>query len=531
MVTSRMPNIQGDDFLQTYQLQRALLRARQGDGKADWAKALMQQGASTAPVRSPVEGLARMLSAGVGGYFAGQAGREGEASEQEMMARMIGERDQTRQAETAQLAQAGVPGFSMPMPQPAPGEAIPVPVAPAGGADVVMPPGMPQAPPQPPARPVDAELIAALSGLAGQGNRTAAGVLPGMQFQYQDAQMREREQRQEAAAAAREARMAATANRETFSAPTTLAGPDGRPVLVQIGNRGTVRPIEGYQPPQEAPVGAFAGTSTEAQALNILLNPNADPASPAYAVAFQKLYGPRMVQQQDGTVITMQPQPPQGIRPPVSVGGGNPPPVPVDSPPGSAQAPSTTTQTPAGTVTRTGAGREAPLTESQSKSNMFGLAMTEGNRILDELKEPPSSAVIAAWRNLPEGAFNIALSGDNQRYFNALRQFAAGVLRKETGAAFTANELLDVQSRFFAMPGDAPEMRAQKARARQQAIEAMRAEIPGGFRGQIATPQPPGLAGAQPPGAPVRVTTPAEAAALPSGTPIILPDGTMGRVP
>jgi hypothetical protein len=133
---------------------------------------------------------------------------------------------------------------------------------------------------------------------------------------------------------------------------------------------------------------------------------------------------------------------------------------------------------------------------------MFGLAMAEGARILDELQEPPSSAVIAAWRNLPEGAFNIALSGDNQRYFNALRQFAAGVLRKETGAAFTPNELLDVQSRFFAMPGDAPEMRAQKARARQQAIEAMRSEIPGGFRGQIAPPPatqpPPATGGASP---------------------------------
>jgi hypothetical protein len=363
-----------------------------------------------------------------------------------------------------------------------------------------MPPGMPQPPPQPPARPVDAELIAALSGLAGQGNRTAAGVLPGMQFQYQDSERKAAEARQEAAAAAREARMAATANRETFSAPTTLAGPDGRPVLVQVGNRGTVRPIDGYQPAPEAPAGAFAGTSTEAQALNILLNPNADPASPAYAVAFQKLYGPRMMQQPDGTVITMQPQPPQGIRPPAAMGGGNPPPVPADSPPVSGQAPSTTTQTPAGTVTRTGAGREAPLTESQSKSNMFGLAMTEGNRILEELKDPPSTPVIAAWRNLPEGAFNIALNAKDQQYFNALRQFAAGVLRKETGAAFTANELLDVQSRFFAMPGDAPEMRAQKARARKQAIEAMRAEIPGGFRGQIEAPPPaPGLAGAQPP--------------------------------
>jgi hypothetical protein len=223
MATSRMPNIQGDDFLQTYQLQRALLRAREGGGdKSAWAKALMQQGASTAPVRSPVEGLARMLSAGVGGYFSGQAGREGEASEQEMLAQMIGQRDQTRQAETAQLAQAGVPGFSMPMPQPAPGEAIPVPVAPAGGGDVVMPPNMPQAPAQPPARPVDAELIAALSGLAGQGNRTAAGALPGMQFQYQDAQAKEREARQEAAAAAREARMAAAASQPKPPAPTEM---------------------------------------------------------------------------------------------------------------------------------------------------------------------------------------------------------------------------------------------------------------------------------------------------------------------
>jgi hypothetical protein len=93
---ARMPTIQGDDFLQTYQLQRALMRERQGGGKADWAKALMQRGASTAPVQSPLEGLARMLSAGVGGYFANQARTEGEASEQEMLARMIGQTEQRR---------------------------------------------------------------------------------------------------------------------------------------------------------------------------------------------------------------------------------------------------------------------------------------------------------------------------------------------------------------------------------------------------------------------------------------------------
>lgn len=173
----------------------------------------------------------------------------------------------------------------------------------------------------------------------------------------------------------------------------------------------------------------------------------------------------------------------------------------------------------------------ATLTEAQGKANMFGLAMTEGHRILTELKDPPSSAAIMAWRNLPEGGINFGLNEKDQRYFNALRQFAAGVLRKETGAAFTPTELLDVQSRFFAMPGDAPALKAQKARAREQAIAAMNAEIPGGFRGQIATPQADGVAGAQPPPAPVRVRTPDEARMLPRGTSIILPDGTLGRVP
>lgn len=131
---------------------------------------------------------------------------------------------------------------------------------------------------------------------------------------------------------------------------------------------------------------------------------------------------------------------------------------------------------------------------------MFGLAMIEGNRILTELGDTPSSAAILAWRNLPEGGVNFTLNEKDQQYFNALRQFAAGVLRKETGAAFGANELLDVQSRFFAMPGDSESTKRQKARAREQAIAAMNAEIPGSFRGQIAPPPPaPGLAGAQPP--------------------------------
>lgn len=46
----------------------ALFQAYQNDPGMAYGQALMQQGASTAPVRSPLEGFARALTAGVGGF-------------------------------------------------------------------------------------------------------------------------------------------------------------------------------------------------------------------------------------------------------------------------------------------------------------------------------------------------------------------------------------------------------------------------------------------------------------------------------
>lgn len=50
--------------------------ARQSDPRLAYARALMQNGASTAPVQSWGEGLARALQGGLGGYFQGQSERE-----------------------------------------------------------------------------------------------------------------------------------------------------------------------------------------------------------------------------------------------------------------------------------------------------------------------------------------------------------------------------------------------------------------------------------------------------------------------
>ena len=49
---------------------------RDYDSRLQMADQLMRQGASPAPVQSPLEGLARALTAGVGGYFGGEAERE-----------------------------------------------------------------------------------------------------------------------------------------------------------------------------------------------------------------------------------------------------------------------------------------------------------------------------------------------------------------------------------------------------------------------------------------------------------------------
>jgi hypothetical protein len=137
------------------------------------------------------------------------------------------------------------------------------------------------------------------------------------------------------------------------------------------------------------------------------------------------------------------------------------------------------------------------LTESQSRSNLFGVSMERGDQILRGTTVP-NDATILAWRRAPEALVNLGLNSNDQQYFNAVRLFAAGILRRETGAAFSNAELLDVQSRFFPMAGDSEQVKAQKAESRRLAIEGMRAELPGGrFRGNAPAGTPPaGAAGA-----------------------------------
>lgn len=241
--TSRASLLQGDDVLQTYQLNRALRRGDKPSAREEFAKALLAKGADGAPVRSPIEGLAKMLTAGVGGYQLGQAERGTADEERMMMADILGQRSQKQAEDQRQLASAGVPGFTMPPAPVQPGVAREVPTA--MGGEVNVPAGFD--PVTPPPQQVTPDLIQAVSAMAAQGNKAAGGALGGLQFSYNDRRQTERDERAERLAAEREARADARANRETFGTPVEMIGPDGKPALVQIGNRGGVRPLAGYQ--------------------------------------------------------------------------------------------------------------------------------------------------------------------------------------------------------------------------------------------------------------------------------------------
>lgn len=74
--------------------------------QAAFADALMRAGASTAPVHTPLEGIARALQGGVGGYFAGEAQTK------------FDEREKAKQQAIAQALQAGMGQTNLPGPNP-----------------------------------------------------------------------------------------------------------------------------------------------------------------------------------------------------------------------------------------------------------------------------------------------------------------------------------------------------------------------------------------------------------------------------
>ena len=129
-----------------------------------------------------------------------------------------------------------------------------------------------------------------------------------------------------------------------------------------------------------------------------------------------------------------------------------------------------------------------PLTTDQGNARLYGKRMTESDKILmgleagDKLAYNPLKAKLAI--TAPAG-FSDAISYYNdpqtQSATQAMRDFINATLRRESGAAISASEFDNAIKQYFPQPGEPKELREQKRRNRQIAIEGISAAgYPGG---------------------------------------------------
>jgi len=226
--------------------------------------------------------------------------------------------------------------------------------------------------------------------------------------------------------------------------------------------------------------GAFEGTGLDNQAMNILLDPNADPASPVYAAAYSHLAQPKVTY--DPTtqkLVTVSPdlswaKPPAGMGAP-SAGAGNAPQTAAGVQPGLQSFPgqsgqTQTLQVPGAKIT---ASPGVPtFTEAQGKAATFADRLSAANGTLEQTFEAGSDPVQKGLSLLP-GVGNYLVSPATQQFMQAERDFINAQLRRESGAVISDAEFKEARQQYIPQPGDSKAVLEQKKAARERALKGM----------------------------------------------------------
>ncbi len=122
-------------------------------------------------------------------------------------------------------------------------------------------------------------------------------------------------------------------------------------------------------------------------------------------------------------------------------------------------------------------GNMKPLTEGQSKDTVFSTRAEGALPIIDQFGDALTSLPETMAGGVP-GVGNYMKSQEYQRAEQAGKEFLQAILRKDTGAAITAEETAEYGSVYLPRPGDAPETLAQKKISRARALEAIKAGMP-----------------------------------------------------
>lgn len=126
-------------------------------------------------------------------------------------------------------------------------------------------------------------------------------------------------------------------------------------------------------------------------------------------------------------------------------------------------------------------GFQKPLNDVQAKAQLFGTRMQEADKILAEL-EKGGKSFSTPGANAPfiGGLVNTLNTEQGQMLDQAKRDFTNAVLRRESGAAIAPSEFASADKQYFPQIGDSEKVIAQKARARQIAIQGILSEVPKG---------------------------------------------------
>jgi hypothetical protein len=143
-------------------------------------------------------------------------------------------------------------------------------------------------------------------------------------------------------------------------------------------------------------------------------------------------------------------------------------------------------------------GKGTAMTETQSNAAMFGGAMAQAQNTIKQLEKSGTvkNAVVPGLLtglaqmvpfgvgqgigNVIESTFNadptglIGPNADQQKLAQSQLAFATAYLRKTSGAAFGASEISNTIKEFFPLIGEGEKVIAQKAAARERAVEGMK---------------------------------------------------------
>ncbi len=122
------------------------------------------------------------------------------------------------------------------------------------------------------------------------------------------------------------------------------------------------------------------------------------------------------------------------------------------------------------------AGNNAPpkLTVDAAKNTGFFIRTREANAILNELEDQGTRFGQQVLDSVPLGLGNFGRDPDFQRFDQARRDFVNSILRRESGAVISDAEFENANKQYFPVPGDSPEVIAQKRQNRINAIEGLR---------------------------------------------------------